>query len=523
MSSPILSRRHILGAAAGAAAATLLPVPLPAEGRSPRALAGPAVRRNVYHLALDAADLEAYRAAVTVMKGRPDSDGRSWAAQAAIHGTWNPGNFPLSDRCVHNNWWFLPWHRAYLYYFERIVREASGKPDFALPYWNYSYADQRRLPEAFRPASSPLRDGTRFPGWNTGAAELDIGDIGYLTALGPTEYITPPGGAPAGFGGSAVAAPSDGGFRGPIENTPHGDVHVSVGGNMGQFETAGLDPIFWLHHCNLDRLWNRWHQFRGTPANPTTDSAWLNQTFQFYDETGAQVTIAVKDLLDTRALGYMYDDDPCPPPRFIAVDVRPAREIVIDCRRFPRICEFRIDPREFVPPNIGPRPGPGPDPSPWFRLAALQEPLRVVGAAPVALPVRVDKLTWDEAAAMLRADSAAVRRFTLRLEVTRVTPGSRLTIEVGLPVGGRREPVWVQAASLSFFRSGRPMREAHRDVELLDVTEALRLVLLDERRGDSLLWRVRHTSGRRDVLTGEPLPPNSEAMTELRGVQLLVQ
>ncbi len=472
MPSPILSRRRILGAAAGAAAATLLPVPLPGEGRSPRALAGPAVRRNVYHLALDAADLEAYRAAVTVMKGRPNSDGRSWAAQAAIHGTWNPGNFPLTDRCVHSNWWFLPWHRAYLYYFERIVRQASGNPDFALPYWNYSYADQRRLPEAFRPASSPLRDGTRFPGWNSGAAELDIGDIGYLTALGPTAYITPPGGAPAGFGGSAVAAPADGGLRGPIENRPHADVHVSVGGNMGAFETAGLDPIFWLHHCNLDRLWNRWYQFRGTRFNPTTDSAWLNQTFQFYDETGAQVTIAVKDLLDTRALGYVYDDDSCPPGRIFPGGAPRGPKVLVDCRRFPRICESPIDPREFVPP-IGPRPGPGPDPSPWFRLAALQEPLRVVGAAPVALPVRVDKLTWDEAATMLRADSAADRRFTLRLEVTRVTPGSRLTIEVGLPVGARREPVWVQAASLPFFRSARPMREAHRDVELLDVTEAL--------------------------------------------------
>ena len=47
-------------------------------------------------------------------------------------------------------------------------------------------------------------------------------------------------------------------FSGNVYGTPHGDVHVGVGGWMGSVPTAAQDPIFWLHHCNIDRLWNRW-------------------------------------------------------------------------------------------------------------------------------------------------------------------------------------------------------------------------------------------------------------------------
>ena len=40
--------------------------------------------------------------------------------------------------CPHGNWWFLPWHRAYLGWFERICRELSGNQDFVLPYWDWT-------------------------------------------------------------------------------------------------------------------------------------------------------------------------------------------------------------------------------------------------------------------------------------------------------------------------------------------------------------------------------------------------
>lgn len=45
----------------------------------------------------------------------------------------------------------------------------------------------------------------------------------------------------------------------PLEQ-PHNRVHLVVGGSghMGDNDTAGFDPIFYLHHCNVDRLWAFW-------------------------------------------------------------------------------------------------------------------------------------------------------------------------------------------------------------------------------------------------------------------------
>jgi tyrosinase len=48
-----------------------------------------------------------------------------------------------------------------------------------------------------------------------------------------------------------------GGFNQDLDNGLHGNVHVMVGGpkNMGFIPDAAQDPIFWMHHCNIDRLW----------------------------------------------------------------------------------------------------------------------------------------------------------------------------------------------------------------------------------------------------------------------------
>ncbi|HEX2596248.1 MAG TPA: tyrosinase family protein, partial [Luteimonas sp.] len=54
---------------------------------------------------------------------------------------------------------FLPWHRLYVYYFERIVRQVCGHPEFTLPYWNYTSSDPAQrgvLPEQFRMPDDPL-------------------------------------------------------------------------------------------------------------------------------------------------------------------------------------------------------------------------------------------------------------------------------------------------------------------------------------------------------------------------------
>jgi hypothetical protein len=114
------------------------------------------------------------------------------------------------------------------------------------------------------------------------------------------------------FGGNPVPAPVqfDSG-TGDLEQQPHNVIHCLVGGLMCDPHTAAQDPVFWLHHSNIDRLWKRWLDQGGGRSNPTSDAAWMNTTFQFYDANGAIVSLAGKDILNTiTQLDYRYDDDP---------------------------------------------------------------------------------------------------------------------------------------------------------------------------------------------------------------------
>src|SRR6185436_17509820 len=83
-------------------------------------------RKNIYCLSASSPDVVSYCTAVQVMKARPASDPTSWQAQRAIH--WTVGIPPtlIYDQCQHGTAFFLSWHRMYLYWFERIVRAASG-------------------------------------------------------------------------------------------------------------------------------------------------------------------------------------------------------------------------------------------------------------------------------------------------------------------------------------------------------------------------------------------------------------
>jgi tyrosinase len=74
-------------------------------------------------------------------------------------------------------------------------------------------------------------------------------------------------------------------------------------------DTAALDPIFWLHHSNIDRLWEVWRQSAGH-ANPSV-GAWLDRSFRLRDAGGAAVRMKARDVLDTVVqLDYTYDTVP---------------------------------------------------------------------------------------------------------------------------------------------------------------------------------------------------------------------
>ena len=319
------------------------------------------LRRDVNNLRPDDPIITFYRQAIGVMKARPLRVSSSWRYQAAIHDyprdvsstasrrndPRNPdpfaadADFPLPGdldtfwrQCQHSGWFFLSWHRMYLHHFEKIVMAAvatlpNPPADWALPYWNYSTsAATALLPAPFRDARMP--DGTpnhlfvaeRTPGANTGGAFLDARDtsLDLLRARPYSVPFTPP--LPTSFaGGRRLNHPGSGGGGGALEQVPHNQVHSKLGGAtgfMGGFSTAPLDPIFWLHHCNIDRLWEAWIQRQKQqgnldrnpkPGTPVADG-WLDQPFDFRDATGAAIRMTSREVLNTRVppLSYEYED-----------------------------------------------------------------------------------------------------------------------------------------------------------------------------------------------------------------------
>jgi tyrosinase len=245
--------------------------------------------------------LESYRVAVTEMKRRSaanPADPLGWQAQAQVH----------ADHCPHGNWFFLPWHRAYLLAFEDICRSLSGNPEFALPYWDWSQDQQ--LPAAFTDQNSPLFNGTRqlAAGAPLNVAQVDPEFIRQMLSESSYEI----------FGSGRPADQTDAtnpdwqqanGTSSGVEIGPHNQVHVAIGGDMGDM-LSPLDPIFWLHHCNVDRLWVVWNQCgaNGTRNANSDNPNWLIYTFRnaFTLPEGRSQRYTIRNLQLINPLGYSY-------------------------------------------------------------------------------------------------------------------------------------------------------------------------------------------------------------------------
>jgi tyrosinase len=235
--------------------------------------------------------IKAYKKAVDLMKGgQVPNDHFRWEAQAKIHADW----------CPHRNWFFLPWHRAYLDYFERVIRTVSGDDNFVLPYWNWTKDPQ--VPAAFWGAGNPLFDSTRGIGSDEAMPAEAVGKDAIDTILALSDFEL--------FGSARSTRQRQATGEGQLEETPHDTVHGTILGNMGRVPLSALDPIFWLHHANLDRLWEQWN--RAGHKN-TSDPAWTDFAFtnNFYDVQGTPVPgVKVSELDSTSKRGYRYDDQP---------------------------------------------------------------------------------------------------------------------------------------------------------------------------------------------------------------------
>lgn len=309
------------------------------------------IRKNVWELGGDwASPILWYARGVKLMKERALSDHTSWSFFAAIHGfnsskwraadAWMPSEpMPSAaevktywNQCQHGSWYFLPWHRGYLIALEQAIRDAiskvSGAPaDWALPYWNYFKPQQNKLPPAFaspdwpdghgdNPLYVPQRYGLHGTG---GEIVLPLSQI-TIAQLGDSHFTGPGSGGNPGFGGVKTRFSHSGRTHGGVETQPHDIVHVLTGGSppkaglMSDPDTAALDPIFWLHHANIDRLWEVWREHPASNSDPT-DATWLNgpasvgaPAFEVPLPGGAGWTYTPADLHNLSKLDYTYDD-----------------------------------------------------------------------------------------------------------------------------------------------------------------------------------------------------------------------
>lgn len=281
-------------------------------------------------------DLYWYAKAVQVMQARPISDPTSWWFYAAIHGeyllkppppnraylNWNkiayiPSSAKLNtpppqkttdlfwNQCQHATWFFPPWHRGYLVALENILRgiitnQLNGPSSWALPYWNYLELSKNEniIPPAFTNLYPLLPDGTpnplivpeRYGPQGNGNVYVEVGydddPNGVPEANDVCQWDTIYSGSDNNFyGGGETNSFNHGGGSGTgdLEGNPHNWVHVMVGGQqnsnmqsglMAVPATAALDPIFYLHHANIDRMWTAWN-VTGNNSN-TDDPNWLN-------------------------------------------------------------------------------------------------------------------------------------------------------------------------------------------------------------------------------------------------------
>ena len=348
-----ISRRGVVAGLGGAAATALL-----GGLTAGQAWAGPPRVRYDIKTAQGPAALDLYREAVVKMRALPEWNPLSWNFQANIHahsysqseaaaifnqtgatadmrrlalgpdgdgigGIWwtcshDHANLNGSDADSYANH-FTSWHRLYLQHFERVCEKVLGKP-FALPYWNYLDVTQLKPPQAvlaekISQKGHPVDNGLYFKDRRPAFVKQGLRAI--KNDLANTDILAKDTMRSKNFFDQQTSnGNTRQGFVSALDGTPHGSVHVRVGTDdglgMGAFESAARDPIFWLHHCNIDRLWESWRSpaSNGTssrdPKGPKSTS-WMNKSFTFASVDGTPSVKNASESLSIGGLGYRYD------------------------------------------------------------------------------------------------------------------------------------------------------------------------------------------------------------------------
>lgn len=251
--------------------------------------------------------------------------------------TFTPPN--QSDRnSAHRGPVFLPWHRFMLRQLELNLQRVLGNNSFGLPYWDW--AADGNLPAA-QQKTAPLWTasgigGTGDPVSNgpfafnaadphsfhvrvesLSSANLKQANRGLKRTLGKDASSLPKKTQTAAVLNvtpydTANWGVSSAGFRNQLEGWRpnlglHNLVHVWVGGDMSP-ATSPNDPVFFLNHCNVDRIWEAWMQKRGRSYLPGDDASADLKGHRLHDQLTSLLSAPTTpaDVLDVSSQ-YKYD------------------------------------------------------------------------------------------------------------------------------------------------------------------------------------------------------------------------
>jgi len=226
------------------------PVPEPTPEPEPEPQAEVRVRKEIHAMTVEERTLftQTYRQAWDA----PNSELRQMADDFLT-------NF---SRGLHNNGAFLPWHRGYLLQVENRLREIS--PDITIPYWDWSLSP--------RINQDPIWGAGPGQFSGTGGADRCVADDGPFGTGSGFELTNGNclqrrlGGGSAGNEATVdnlftryPSATQYDNFRNRLEHGPglNDSVHCLVGGTMCSARAAN-DPVFFLHHAMVDKIWARW-------------------------------------------------------------------------------------------------------------------------------------------------------------------------------------------------------------------------------------------------------------------------
>ncbi|KAK4484609.1 hypothetical protein RD792_007198 [Penstemon davidsonii] len=269
---------------------------------------------------------EAIRRMKALDKSDP-TDPRGFMQQANIHcaycnGAYDQVGYPNIDIQVHESWLFFPFHRWYLYFYERILGELIDDPTFALPFWNWDNPKGMQMPKIFDTESSPLYNKNRNQA-NRPPTLIDLGFSGASDDLQVvvnnltimySEMIRSVNSTLDFMGQPYIAGQLPRPGMGSSERGSHIAAHVFVGDprnkyseDMGNFYSAGRDTLFYSHHANVDRMWSIWKTLKTDVPKEINNPDYLNASFLFYDEKKRLVRVKVADSLDYKKMGYEYE------------------------------------------------------------------------------------------------------------------------------------------------------------------------------------------------------------------------